>query len=108
MLLKALLPLALLVAQADTAPTLKVTSFRLAGENTRAAELCGVVSNGGDHGLVRAVVDPGTNAPGVYNTIYTKDGNFCVLVVTYTGRVEASVGTHAVAASIEMLANQER
>jgi hypothetical protein len=78
---------------AATPPTLTLTSFRYAGGNTRAAELCGVVTGGREHEHVRVTVDPDTDGPGYYNLFTEQDGRFCVAVVTWTGRAQASVWT---------------
>ena len=81
------------VAWAIEEPKVEITSFVSAGTRTRAAELCGKVTGIADEWLaVRVVVDPKMDRPGVYNVLVGKEGKFCVAVVTYSGRAEASVG----------------
>jgi hypothetical protein len=62
-------------------------------QNT-SAEVCGTVSGGTltgqEHVLV--TVDPNSN-PGEYTTLLSPSGNFCAVVRTFTGTVEASVFT---------------
>jgi hypothetical protein len=74
-------------------PIVEITSFLSAGSRTNAAELCGKVTDSKyDWTVVRIVADPQSNRPGIYNTLVGKDGKFCVVVVSYSGRAEASIG----------------
>ena len=73
-------------------PSVAITSFIMPDNNTHAGEICGHVT-GADSGysIVRVGVDPREKKPGIYNTLAGADGEFCVVVVTYTGLAEASV-----------------
>lgn len=80
-------------AATDVEPKVEITSFTIAGSRTRAAELCGKVTGSmSEWMVVRVLVDPKTDKPGVYNVITGKDGKFCTTVVTYSGQAEASIG----------------
>lgn len=80
-------------AVAAEEPKVEITSFIAAGARTRAAELCGKVSgSAADWVVVRVLVDPKTERPGVYNALVGKDGKFCTTVVSYSGQAEASIG----------------
>ena len=73
-----------------------ITSFVLAGPNTRAAEICGRVSGSKTTPtFVRVAVDEKTGKPGIYNLIAGPDGAFCGMVVTYAGTAVASLWTGA-------------
>ncbi len=74
------------------ANTVKVTSFVLARNSETLAELCGVVEGTlTTPTYVKVAVDPYARRPGTYNTVAGVDGKFCVVVMTYNGRAEASV-----------------
>jgi hypothetical protein len=74
------------------ANTVKVTSFVLARNSETLAELCGVVVGTlTAPTYVKVAVDPYGRRPGTYNTVAGVDGKFCVVVMTYNGRAEASV-----------------
>ena len=74
------------------ANTVKVTSFVLARNSETLAELCGVVEGTlTTPTYVKVAVDPYGRRPGTYNTVAGVDGKFCVVVMTYNGRAEASV-----------------
>lgn len=75
---------------ASGAPSVTITSFVYAGNNTRVAELCGRVT-GSELAVVRVSVDPREKKPATYNALAGSDGAFCAVVVTYTGLAEASV-----------------
>jgi len=80
------------VAVASREPAVSITSFVMTGQNTRVAEICGRVTGSEvEFTMVRILVDPRSNNPGVYNTLAAKDGAFCSVVVTYTGTASASV-----------------
>ena len=71
----------------------QITSFRPAGQNTYAAELCAFIT--GDiipaQLNVRVASDPQTNRAGIYNTFVDQSGRFCLAIVTYTGFAQVSV-----------------
>lgn len=79
--------------------TIKITSFYPVEANSKIAELCGVVTGAGDHVHLKAIVDPKNN-PAVYNLFAGKDGKFCTVVVTYTGRVSVELMDAAGAGAI--------
>lgn len=90
------------------AATVKITSFNFVRTNqdnfpSPLAELCGQVSDATTAPTyVNIMVDPGTKNPGSYNTLAGTDGKFCVAVITYRGRAEASImgGSSTAKASI--------
>lgn len=86
------LSVSIMMAQADE-PQVKLISFISAGTKTRAAELCGRVTNPPASGLVAVhiVVDEKTDSPSHYNVMVGNEGKFCVTVVTYRGTVVASI-----------------
>jgi hypothetical protein len=80
------------VTAAAGEPAVAITSFVMAGSNTRIAEICGKVTGGeAEFTVVKILVDPKSSNPGSYNTLAAKDGAFCSTVVTYTGTASASV-----------------
>lgn len=72
-------------------PKLEITSFIGAGLRTRAAELCGKVTNLTAPAVVSIVVDPKSKNPGQYRASVGVDGKFCHVVVTNTGKAEAAL-----------------
>ena len=73
-------------------PGVVITSFVGAGHQTRAAELCGKVSGAdAEYSVVRIVADPKEDKPGIYNVLAGKEGDFCAVIVSYTGTATASV-----------------
>ena len=72
------------------AASVKITSFLYAGNQTRAAEICGRVS---DQAVplsgVHAIVDPTSGNAGHYYTLVGKDGLFCIAVMSQTGLADA-------------------
>ena len=80
-------------AASSEEPKVEITSFIAAGARTRAAELCGKVTGlTDDWVVVRVLVDPKTDKPGVYNALVGKDGKFCTTVVSYSGQAVVSIG----------------
>lgn len=77
------------------ASQVKITSFRFvnyASQHSPIAEICGeLVSPTGKSELVRIVVDPDSKGPGRYNTQTGKDGKFCHIIATYTGKALADI-----------------
>jgi hypothetical protein len=81
-----------LQANAATPPDVQITSFYLVGTGTeRTAEICGKVTGDftGAH-RVEITVDPDNN-PGSYVTWPAKNGAWCSIVQSYTGRAEAAL-----------------
>lgn len=78
---------------ADNNYNVQITSFRSAGQNTSAAEICAVISGQVmPYQLnVRVVSDPQTNRSGIYNTFVDQSGRFCLSIVTYTGYAQIGV-----------------
>ncbi len=73
------------------ANNVKITSFVRAGNSDNLAELCGLVEGTFTApSYVKVAVDPGTRRVGTYNTVAGLDGKFCLVVLTYYGRAEAS------------------
>jgi hypothetical protein len=73
------------------ANNVKITSFVRAGNSDNLAELCGLVEGTFTApSYVKVTVDPGSRRPGAYNTVAGLDGKFCLVVLTYYGRAEAS------------------
>lgn len=73
------------------AAEIKVTSFNYVGQQSRVAELCGVVSGHEGHAHIRIAVDDQTSKPGIYNTIAGTDGKFCAIVMSYSGRANVTL-----------------
>lgn len=76
--------------------TVKITSFTSVQiENSLdhpLAELCGKVEGAvKSPSFVKVVVDAGSRRPATYNAVADELGNFCLTLVTYRGRAEASV-----------------
>ena len=99
------------VAQAEETqpaePRIRITSFAPVAQGSRVAEVCGKVTGAlGDLNPLQVVADPRTKGAGTYNTFVTQNGKFCLLIVTFLGRVEVSLlksgtGSSSVAASFE-------
>ena len=77
------------------ASEVKITSFRYleAGvRNSSAAELCGkLVSPTGQPELVNIVSDPNSKTPAPYTAWTNKDGKFCLVISTLTGRANVDL-----------------
>lgn len=78
-----------------SASAVKVTSFRYIESGTRstpAAEMCGeLIQTTGRPELIKVVSDPGYKAPANYYTWTGKDGKFCLILATFTGRANADL-----------------
>ena len=87
----------MLVSVSSFAASVKITSFnyvRTSSETFHSplAELCGVVEGAtSTPSFVSIKVDPGTNNTASYNTLGDANGKFCIAVITYRGRAEATV-----------------
>lgn len=77
------------------ASEVKITSFRYleAGvRNSSAAELCGkLVSPTGQPELIKIVSDPNSKTPAPYTAWTNKDGKFCLIISTLTGRANVDL-----------------
>ena len=73
------------------APRVDLTSFIMAGSNTRAAEICGKVSGLPTSCFIKIVVDHKSKQPGIYNVFVNNDESFCTTVVTYYGTAEVLI-----------------
>lgn len=96
--MKKIIATALMLASVSSfAATIKVTSFnfiRTSGDGfySPLAELCGKVEGATSNPtFVNVLVDPSTNKPASYNTLTDANGKFCVAVITFKGRAEASI-----------------
>lgn len=86
----------------------EITSFIMAGSRTRAAEICGKAAGvNAPFPVVRVIVDPKSDKPGVYNVLAGKDGLFCATVVTFTGTAEASLADQGAASAPALATNKE-
>jgi hypothetical protein len=75
-------------------PTVAITSFVAANDNTPVSEICGKVTGAtSEFSVVRILVDPKSKTPGFYNTVAGSDGAFCAVVMTWQGTATASVQT---------------
>jgi hypothetical protein len=73
-------------------PTVKITSFVYNGQDRRAAELCGVVTDQvTTPTFVQVIVDHTASRPANYNTLVGSDGKFCIAVVTLRGTAIAKI-----------------
>lgn len=92
---------------ADNNYNVQITSFRPAGQNTYAAEVCAVISGPVMPAQlnIKVVSDPQTNRSAFYNTFVDQSGRFCLSIMTYTGYVQVSVwGLPATSANSKILA----
>ena len=75
---------------ATQASQVKVNSFRfgnLASQRSPVAEICGqLITPTGNAELIKILVDPDTKGPASYNTWTGKDGKFCHIIASYTGK----------------------
>lgn len=100
---------ALLLSVSSFAATIKITSFNYVRTNQEnypspLAELCGQVSGAtSSPTFINVKVDPSNSNPASYNTFAGVDGKFCVAVITFRGRAEATVigGSKSVKAQIQ-------
>lgn len=105
--MKTFLVAALLVSSVSAfATSIKITSFNFVRTSndylSPLAELCGKVEGATSvPTFVRVQVDPTSKGAASYNTLAGEDGKFCLAVITYRGRAEASViGTNAKAQGV--------
>lgn len=73
------------------AASIKINSFYFIRSGEPLAELCGTVTDGANPTFIRVIVDSGSRKPGIYNTIAGSDGKFCLPMITYYGKAEASI-----------------
>lgn len=77
------------------ASAVKVTNFRFLSSGSSfsaAAELCGeLVVPTGKSEMVKIVSDPTSKSPGNYFAWTGKDGKFCSVIATYTGKADADL-----------------
>lgn len=77
------------------ADSVKITSFyylESGSSRTPAAELCGVLTQPtGKPEMVKITADPNGKQPGIYNTWAGKDGKFCTVLATYSGKADAEL-----------------
>lgn len=90
--------LAILVSMAGStalASDVKVTSFRFLESGSHfspAAELCGeLVAPTGKPEMVKIVSDPNSKGSATYHVWTGKEGKFCSVLATYTGKAEADI-----------------
>jgi hypothetical protein len=93
--MKTLFVLALMMAASTSFADVKITSFRYVNSydiRSTVTELCGAVTPAtGKSELVKITVDPGTDNTVYYHANTGKDGNFCLLLSTLTGRATAEL-----------------
>ena len=79
------------------ASEVKITSFNYTGSRTQTAELCGQVVNREVNPLtiIDVVSDPDYKSPGQYATIASKEGKFCIIINTFTGKANATLREHS-------------
>lgn len=74
---------------------IKVTSFKFLQSGAQlspAAEICGeLVTPTGKFEIVKIVSDPSSKAPAFYFALTGKDGKFCQIIATYTGKADAEL-----------------
>ncbi len=74
------------------AADLKVTSFNFIGYRSTAAEICGNITGEiSAIAIVDITADPTYKSPGQYSTVASKDGKFCVVINTVTGKADAKL-----------------
>ncbi len=77
------------------ASAVKITNFKFLNSGSSfsaAAELCGeLVAPTGKPEMVKIVSDPTSKGPGNYFAWTGKDGKFCSVIATYTGKAEADL-----------------
>mgnify|MGYP003395226849 CR=1 FL=1 len=89
------LSMVLLCAVAQSAEV-KITSFNFIGYRSSAAELCGSIDgDAGPIAIIDIISDPISKIPGQYSTIASKDGKFCVVINTLTGKADAKLREHS-------------
>ncbi len=90
--------LAVLVSMAGTsafASDVKVTSFRFLESGSHfspAAEMCGsLITPTGKPEMIKIVSDPDSKGSATYYVWTGKEGKFCSVLATYTGKAEADL-----------------
>lgn len=95
--MKSLLSASLFVASIGFASSsfaaINITSFHFIGnQQPTVAELCGEVAPAtGKSELIKITADAGTSEPGSYHTNSGKDGKFCTVIYTQSGRATAEL-----------------
>lgn len=73
----------------------KITSFRFLESGSHfspAAELCGeLLAPTGKSQIVKVISDPQSKGPATYHVLTGKDGKFCTVLATFTGKAEAEL-----------------
>lgn len=73
----------------------KVTSFRFLDHGQHfspTAEICGeLVVQTGRFEMIKIVSDPDSKGPAIYNVWSGKDGKFCSVIATFTGKANAEL-----------------
>lgn len=84
--------MSLLFSVSVFAADVKIIGFNYVSQNGPDAELCGVVTGAKTvPSFVKVLVDQHTNRATTYNTLAGQDGRFCLMLVTYRGRVSVGV-----------------
>ncbi len=77
------------------ASDVKVTSFRFLESGSHfspAAEMCGeLVAPTGNPEMVKIISDPNSKGSATYHVWTGKEGKFCSVLATYTGKAEADI-----------------
>lgn len=93
--MKSLVVLALLTAASTTFADVNITSFRYVNSydiRSTLTELCGAVTPAtGKSELIKVSADPQTDNVGYYHVNTGKDGKFCLLLSTLTGKATAEL-----------------
>jgi hypothetical protein len=94
-MLKSLLVSSVFLGSTAFASSVKVTNFKFLNSGSSlsaAAELCGeLLAPTGKPEMVKIVSDPTSKGPGNYFAWTGKDGKFCAVIATYTGKAEADL-----------------
>ncbi len=93
--MKRVIFLSLILSASAFASDVKVTSFRFLESGSHfspAAELCGeLIAPTGKSEMVKIVADPQSKGPAAYHAWTGKDGKFCSVLATFTGKAEADL-----------------
>lgn len=93
--MKRVIFLSLILSASAFASDVKVTSFRFLESGSHfspAAELCGeLIAPTGKSEMVKIVADPQSKGPAAYHAWTGKDGMFCSVLATFTGKAEADL-----------------
>ena len=84
----------LLSGTISSASGVKVTSFKFVDHSGHSptAEICGeLVVVTGKPELIKLISDAASKSPATYYTFAGKDGKFCHLIATYTGKADADL-----------------